>query len=1153
MDYGQLLRREVATAWHGFCETCGTPPPTESRYDALCRFVEYWDGDVTPDPALCGSNVQGVCNSRTGIIRLNPDLSSNKRDFVLAHEIGHLVLKHPGRIADKNFHFSETVSPANLDSAELSSLTGLDAPAKESAFALRGYDERDRWETEANAFAVELLVPVETLRTVIESDATWTVAGLAHRFGVSRTHIYTQLAAALAPAPKPEPAHKAAFEPVDDASHHEAVHVPTPALIVAGPGSGKTKVLVERYARLVKEGNDPRRIFALTFANKAAGEMRERLSRLLGDDAGAAEVSTFHALGWQLLREYAHHLPHEKPLRLLMPADALLLLRPHIAKLPIAGFSDLRRPLHKIAALLSMVSRCKDENCCAERFAALCADSGDTVFYQTYHDLCVENGYVDYGDLVMLTLRLFDNPQIARDIRSRFDTVLVDEFQDINRASGLLVKALDGGRGVVWAVGDPKQSIYGFRGASPQNIARFDADYPGANRVALGTNYRSRSAIVAAGQAVSVASVPVLSLAAHRDTGGDEPCVTYAETQTHWDEAAFIANEIARLQTRGVALRNIAVLCRSRTCAKPIARALSECGVPHTWAGELEHRPLFKTMMAALCLATDDLRGIEGLSRLPESCLTEAERRALFAAAPRYGGVARQLLHAAIDGRVTGIEGRAMLALQRIEHIAQTLDADTRPFTNLSRYVFDDAVWFRDLLKPENRNTLAAREALATVRQTLMLAAHFVDRQTVLGASGDTTTAFLEWVQSLLETDGLKQSNQSPHGGDTDAVQLVTAHAAKGLEWQAVFVPGLAKHRFPSKPREPEYTLPVGVVESADADDAHAREEDCLFYVALTRARDFLYLTRARWYPATFQRQPSATLLVVLDTLRERGALHETIAPESANPAKGANVPVASPDDLPTQLLDTVSVRDLEQYGSCPRRYLCESVYGIRETGSAYLAFHGATTRAQSVVLARLKRGETVDENDANAVCAAIWQETGTPKAHWYAPFYESVAHESVQRFAAKWSSGDAATGLRYDERETVTLPATPNFPHARQVSVTIDEQETTPTGTIVRRRKFGRPPQKNAPTPDERHILYALHAEGNGGAVLVQEVYPRHDAVFDITFSPKVRDKRIETLHGICADIESGRFLATGAARVCQTCHFVLTCLHGFADKDAL
>ena len=387
-----------------------------------------------------------------------------------------------GRIADNNFHLSETVSPANLDSDELKGVTGLDAPATESAFALRGYDERDRWETEANAFAAELLVPVDALRAAMESDPAWTSTGLAHRFGVSRTLVYTQLAATLTPAqPLDNESSVAGFDAVADDSHRAAVTVPTPALIVAGPGSGKTKVLVERYARLVSDGTDPRRVLALTFANKAAGEMRSRLAALLGEAGTAAEVSTFHALGWQLLREYAHYLPHKKPLRLLTPANALLLLRPHIAKLPVAGFTDLRRPLHKIAALLTMVSRCKDENCCAERFAALNGDTGDALFYRLYTDLCVQNGYVDYGDLVMLTQRLFDTPEVAADIRTRYDHLLVDEFQDINRASGLLIKALNGGRGIVWAVGDPKQSIYGFRGASPLNIARFTSDYPGAN------------------------------------------------------------------------------------------------------------------------------------------------------------------------------------------------------------------------------------------------------------------------------------------------------------------------------------------------------------------------------------------------------------------------------------------------------------------------------------------------------------------------------------------------------------------------------------------------------------------------------------------------------------------------------------------------
>lgn len=1165
MDNGQLLRVAALAAWQGFAETPHTTGAT--AYERLYALAEHAGCAVDDDKAFCGTNIQGMCQTENGMISLHPDLRGKKRAFVLAHELGHFLLKHPGRIADTNFQFAETVSPTDLEPGETQSATGLDVSAQ-SVFALRGYSGSDRWETEANAFAAELLVPTPELRRILESSPAWTVDGLCERFGVTETLLHTQLAACL--VARPEAKNSPAADPLTlDAAQEAAANAPAPALIVAGPGSGKTRVLVERFARLVRQGVDPRRILALTFANKAASEMRERLAVLLAGSGTEAtiEVSTFHALGWQLLREYGHHIGLTAP-KLITPGDALLLMRPHLAKLPLDGFTDLRRPLGKIAGLLQMVSRCKDENQSPAAFALL-ADKWTTgdpeetkkarhgaVFYAAYQSVLREKNYVDYGDLITETLRLVDIPVVAADIRSRYDHILVDEFQDINYASGFLVRHLGGDTQNVWAVGDAKQSIYGFRGASPINIAGFADVYPGAARVVLGKNYRSLPAIVSAGQAVEVSGVPTLPLTAHRADETDALCVIIAETATLATETVYIADEIEKLLADGIAPGEIAVLCRSASIAEPIAKHLSRRGIAHTWSGDLEERPAFKTLMASLLLATDDLRGLEHLTRLPESPLSEPERRALLCAAPDFPGTegqpsARALLRAALHGQVTGIGTEAIVALRRIARIADRLDPDVRPFTNLARYLFEEAVWLRDLFKPAKQGTLTTRETLATVRQTLLFTARFAERQAVIGASGDTTPAFLEFVTGLLEAGGLGLPTETPHSG-SDCVHILTAHRAKGLEWNVVFVPGLSHRRFPSAFQgHRDFAFPPGTIHTAhpgeSAETAHEREEACLFYVAATRARNRLYLSRAAKYPSNQQNKPAALLHTVRDFLRGTGELreyHETPT-ESAEREIRHDAPGAPEVLIPAPIPEPVTAFALSEYDACPRRYLYRFVYGLTEQDSAYLSFHGAVTRAQKQLLIAAQHGATPD---ADAVFAAIWRTDGTPASHWFEPFYAQVGRELAATFAGRLRKENVAD-LQIGASVVVPLPAPDGAPDGsavtRSVRVTIDEQEGTADTARLRRHRSGKPPSegKKAVVTD-KDVLYALHAESlTGTPAPVLHSFPRYRTELSIAVTDRVKKLRVTKLRDQCDAIERGAFEREASDSTCAYCLYRLIC----------
>ena len=1141
MDTTTLIRRaasDLRAAYH-----CQLPEALHQNPDtALEALAEVHFGlSVAEEPDLEDTNIDGLLDLDSEIILLRPRLVPTRRRFVLAHEIGHAALRHPARqIADSPEQIRETDDAVS----DAFPITGLDLPP-----ALRRYSERDRWEREANQFAAELLAPARELRALAREDPEWSVAEFAQRFGVSAALIRSQLTAAFLAPDLADAAEGAASEERSpspagsfigpqtelDPAQQRAAMVAAPALVVAGPGAGKTRVLVERFAYLVREcGVDPRRILALTFANRAAGEMRDRLAALLPPPAAAAvDVTTFHSLGLMLLQEYGHHLwGADRPFpRLVTPLDALLLLRSHLAELPLGGFEDLHSPLGHLAKVLDAVSRAKDEQCGPEAWAAraeewqakidagaapeeeraAAAASVDAArLYGAYQTYLRADGYVDYADLIFEAVRLFDFPSVATDIQSRWDHILVDEFQDINYISGRLVRALDGGRRIVWAVGDPKQSIYGFRGASPVNLARFALPeyYPGAETVYLDTNYRSVADVVAAGQAVPMpdadgAGADPPPLRAHRGTTG-KPAVEVWTAATGADEMRVLADDIAQRRDQGEALAEIAVLCRTCRQAQTAADALTARGLPHTWGGALEERAVFKDLIGALLLAAGDPAGIVRLAGLPEHALSDDDLRAVL----KGDGDAREkLARAGAD-----LPESVRRVIRRLGALADSLAPDAPPAQNLLLYLFDHASWFRRALFADSAS---ARHARATVGQTLALAQSFAGR-VVIAVSQNTTTAFLDFLRAAIDAGGLDAPADLPTGGD--AVSVVTVHRAKGLEWPTVFVPNLAESRFPLNPRVPDVPLPPGVVQGGDRAAQEAREEACLFYVAVTRARDHLVLSRAELYPGGRKPAPSRFLQPIADTLRAENRLTERIIPASEI---GLAVTAAPSPFAPWPLPKAVPYSLLETYRDCGRKFLYRYIYRLPEGDRGYLDFHTVVYALLDWQAKQARLGQPLSGVALRERLETLWEEIG-PKTHWYGPLFRRCAEAIVARAA----STPVGTGrsIRYPISIDVG---------GRVVTLAVDAMETAPDGvTLLRRCHLGRPGRATSPQ-DDRPALYSLWAQDAvPGPYQVQRSYPRYDRIEDAQPTALVCKNRRKKMGELIGGIECGDFPARADER---------------------
>jgi DNA helicase-2/ATP-dependent DNA helicase PcrA len=1082
---------------------------------------------VLDDPSL-PAEILGCLNREEGTITYHPALSPQRAAFVVAHEIGHCALNHPPREISPDDETNINEQPH-----------GEELRVQDNV--LRAYHERDRRELEANIFAAELLAPLHQVRAKVLLMAQWRVEELSKYFGLSSMAMTNQLAAALfqIPASQEHPTENTPLtRPPLDARQQEAVEVSSPALVVAGPGAGKTRVLVERFAHLVRNGASPRRILALTFSNKAAGEMRERLATMLPEQAHEIEVTTFHALGLQLLLGFGTQIGLRPDLQIRTPVEIYVWLRNRLSELPLGHFENLNRPTQHLQTLLNVFSRAKDELVGPAEFALLveqwqqelaaseadeeamqaavrCADVAEV--YAVYQQWLHEAGYVDYGDLITESVRLFEVPAVADAIRSTFDHILVDEMQDINYASGRLVQALDGGRGIVWAVGDPRQSIYGFRGASRANLQQFSRDYPGAQIIALDVNYRSVEAVVQAGQAIpfpaedgdKILSLPVLR--SQRGRRNTQPAVTIVVAATKQDEVAAVVEQTREL-LQEVPLSSIAILCRRRDKAHQIAQALEADGIPTTWQGQPEDNPLLKDLLSVLLAVNDEVMGLLRLARLPEHHLEHSELNLLIAAANAADGSLRIALQQAIDGELNEFSDQGIHQAQRLTNLITSLEQEPTPWHMLAAYLFRYSRWPRQLWREA---TPAHQRDLNTIGQLLNLAREW-SRQAARnhGDAGASLAEFVEFVRTSLEAGELHcPTSPLPN---PDAVQVLTMHGSKGLEWPVVIIPDCVEN---TRTR-PELPLPPRLFRDGSApDDEHERA--ALFYVAITRARDRLILTHA-----TKQGRQKCTPLPFLKDLRRvlqpAGTLQEKDFEPTVSPA------AEPPRSTGKSFQGRLSYRALVEFEECSQRFKYRYVDGLSSGSQSYRGFHHALYETLNWVARGAAAGTVPDGDAAAGYFSQQWQTDESP--HPFEPLYQRYAERIIASFLQRVRPGDR---IRF--RQSIEIPL-----EGRSLQLTLDEiEEGTPR--ILRRHHFGQPATRHR----EEHLPALLQAAyGQIDAnVSIRLHYPLQQEETEVQPTARVVQNRLQKMELLAKGIENGEFHPNPDAHRCATCPFNLIC----------
>jgi DNA helicase-2/ATP-dependent DNA helicase PcrA len=622
----------------------------------------------------------------------------------------------------------------------------------------------------------------------------------------------------------------------------EAVtHAGAPLLIVAGAGSGKTRVLTHRIAYLLAERDvHPGEVLAITFTNKAAGEMKERVGHLVGNRARFMWVSTFHSACVRILRAEHEHAGLKSSFSIYDQDDSRRLMQ------LVARELDLDPKRYSARSLAAEVSNLKNELIDPATFTATASgpfQRGVAEAYALYQQRLREAHSLDFDDLIMATVELFKRkPDVVDKYRRRFRHVLVDEYQDTNHAQYILVKQIVGDTGELCVVGDADQSIYAFRGATIRNILEFERDYPNARTILLEQNYRSTQTILSVANAVIDRNTERKPKRLWSDQGAGEQVVGWVADSEH-AEADFVAREVDRLcDNDGYRPADVAVFYRTNAMSRVFEEVFIRFGLPYKVVGGVRfyERKEVRDALAYLRVVAneDDTVSVRRILNTPRRGIGERAEACIEALAGRerisFGAALRRVSEA------TGISTRAANAVTEFvtimdaaRELAQTSTPEEVLESLLQRSGYlaelEESLDPQDAGRVENLQELVsvAREYTERTEANAPPAEDDAAAGAAAAAPVATLDGFLEQVSLVADADQIPE-NDPEHKG---VVTLMTLHTAKGLEFPVVFLTGLEDGVFPHL--------------RALGDRKELEEERRLAYVGITRARQRLYISRS--------------------------------------------------------------------------------------------------------------------------------------------------------------------------------------------------------------------------------------------------------------------------------------------------------------------
>jgi len=662
---------------------------------------------------------------------------------------------------------------------------------------------------------------------------------------------------------------------LNDAQREAVTTTEGPLLVIAGAGSGKTRVLTYRVAHLLTAcGVEPNEILAITFTNKAAGEMRERIEAMLGPVARAIWILTFHAACGRILRREAPRLGYRSNFTIYDQADQIRLVKACLEELERDPKRFVPRGIH------AQISNAKNQLVGPEEYAARVASFYDQTVadvYGLYQRRLFASNAVDFDDLLMLTVDILARFPEARERWAKtFRYILVDEYQDTNYAQYELLRLLSGVHGNLMSVGDPDQSIFAFRGANIGNILRFEKDFFGTRTIALEQNYRSTNHILGAANAVIAHNRERKEKQLWSELGEGEP-VRVVELEDEHAEARFVAAEIAGLVELGYSRREIAVVYRTNAQSRVLEDVLVRQGIDYQVIGgpRFYERAEIKDLIAYLQVIDNpyDAVSLLRIANRPRRGLGDTSLARLQSFADGEG---ISLWEALGHAEEVGLAPASLRAAQSFRSLLQSLMAGALDLgvSEIVERTLERSGYVEAL---EAERTIEARGRIENLEELVGVA-----REYEAEAEEPSLSSFLQEISLYSDQDALRDDDSSGQ------VTLMTLHNAKGLEYRAVFVLGLEEGIFPH---------------SRSIEENSLEEERRLFYVGMTRAKERLTLTHAS-RRSLYGRSDANLPSRFLDELPQEGVERERLAPTSWSGygapreyAPGTNVPSLSTGD----------------------------------------------------------------------------------------------------------------------------------------------------------------------------------------------------------------------------------------------------------------
>lgn len=591
------------------------------------------------------------------------------------------------------------------------------------------------------------------------------------------------------------------FSGLNEAQKQAVLHSSGPLLIVAGAGAGKTKTITHRIAHLIQQGVPAQQILAVTFTNKAASEMRERVRKLLGDRHGTPLLTTFHSLGVRLLREF--HVQAK------LPRNFVIWDRDDSLKALKAILGEVDSGLNPRSAL-SAISRAKGEGTTGAEYAAAANDhrkQSVARVWDRYEAALEREGALDFDDLLLRTLQLLRrSPETLSLLKNRWSHITIDEYQDTNKSQYEIARLLAGERRNICVVGDTDQNIYSWRGADIEHLLGFEDAFPGAKVVTLEENYRSTRTILAAANSVIAKNLRrrPKNLFTAKETG--DPIHFYG-AQNEVDESWFVAQTAAQLVSKGVPPGGIAVLYRENFQSRVLEEAFLHHGLPYRVLGtRFFERKEVKDVLSYLRAALN-----------PQSRNDVAR---IVATPPR--GIGKTTLEKIFSGEESSLPKAALGKVHAFRETLLAIAAGCRTASASEAVRFAvEASGIEAMLKKDAEE---GAERLENVRELVNLSTKYDGDQPPQGIERLLEEAALQSEQDELDIAAHRDEQRN-------RISLMTVHASKGLEFDAVFITGLEQGLFP------------WVKEDSERDP---EEERRLFYVAVTRAKKNLFLSYAR-------------------------------------------------------------------------------------------------------------------------------------------------------------------------------------------------------------------------------------------------------------------------------------------------------------------